>query len=119
MSTSARAIERRDDAWWWNPAQVTLAEALAASAPAGGLVAVPGGRRVFDYFLKYGYDEFHLARMAGVTIPDGVPLFTDCVSGRTADSLLAENGLHPQSTETLDARAGVTLTIWKRREPRE
>ena len=117
MSTSARTIERRSDAWWWNPAQATLAEALAASAPAGGLVAVPGGRRVFDFFLKHGYDEFHLARMAGVTIPDGVPIFTECASGRTADSLLTEHGLTPHSTETLDARARVTLTIWKRVEP--
>ena len=117
MSTSARALERRDDAWWWNPAQATLSEALAASAPTGGLVAVPGGRRVFDYFLKHGYDEFHLARMAGVTIPDGVPLFTECASGRTADSLLMESGMQSQSTETLDARARVTLTIWKRAQP--
>jgi hypothetical protein len=117
MSTSARTIERRSDAWWWNPAQATLSEALAASAPAGGLVAVPGGRRVFDYFLKHGYDEFHLARMAGVTIPDGVPLFTECASGRTADSLLMESGMESQSTETLDARARVTLTIWKRARP--
>jgi hypothetical protein len=118
MSSSARRIERRNDAWWWNPAQVLLADALAAAAPAGGVVAVPGGRRVFDFFLKHGYDEFHLARMTRVKIPDGVPLFTECASGKTADSLLAENGLAPQSTETLDRRAGVTLTIWKRVEPR-
>jgi hypothetical protein len=117
ISSSARGIEGRSDAWWWNPAQVTLPEALAASAPAGGLVAVPGGRRVFDFFLKHGYDEFHLARMAGVTIPNGVPLFTECASGRTADSLLMENGLEPRSTETLDARARVMLTIWKRPGP--
>ena len=78
---------------------------------------MPGGRRVFDFFLKHGYDEFHLARMAGVTIPDGVPLFTECASGRTADLLLMENGLEPQSTETLDARARVTLTVWKRPGP--
>jgi hypothetical protein len=116
MSSSARAVERRRDAWWWNPAQVPLSEALAAAAPDGGLVAVPGGRRVYDFFLKHGYDEFDLARMAGVTIPDGVPLFTECASGRTAASLLEEHGLTPQSTETLDARARVTLTIWKRSE---
>jgi hypothetical protein len=116
MSTSARAIERRNDAWWWNPVQVTLSEALAVCAPAGGLVAVPGGRRVYDFFLKHGYDEFHLARMAGVAIPDGVPIFTECASGRTADALLTEHGLTPHSTETLDARARVTLTIWKRPE---
>src|SRR5262245_7781567 len=47
LSTSARGIERRSDAWWWNPAQVPVADAFAAVAPAGGLVAVPGGRRVF------------------------------------------------------------------------
>jgi hypothetical protein len=118
VSSSARAIERREDAWWWNPALTPLSEALAAAAPAGGVVAVPGGRRVFDFFLEHGYDEFHLARMASVTIPDGVPLFTECASGRTADSLLAEHGLAPESTETLDALARVTLTIWMRGEPR-
>ena len=118
LSTSARGIERRSDAWWWNPAQVPVADAFAAVAPSGGLVAVPGGRRVFDFFLKHGYDEFHFARMSSVKIPDGVPLFTECVSGKSADALLAESGLTAISTETLDRRAGVTLTIWKRAEPR-
>ena len=50
LSSGADGIERRDDAWWWNPAAVPLADALAAAAPGGGIVAVPGGRRVFDLF---------------------------------------------------------------------
>ena len=51
LSSSARGIERRADAFWWNPAEVMLDDALAEAAPAGGIVAVPGGRRVFDLFL--------------------------------------------------------------------
>jgi dihydrofolate reductase len=114
LSSAGRGIERRDDAWWWNPARAALAEALAAAAPAGGLVAVPGGRQVFDYFLEHGFDEFHLSRARGVRIPDGVPLFSECASGRSAESLLSGRGLVPGPTEMLDANAGVTITVWKR-----
>ena len=48
VSSAARGIERRTDGWWWNPAQATVEEALARAFPRGGIVAVPGGQRVFD-----------------------------------------------------------------------
>jgi dihydrofolate reductase len=118
VSTSARGIERHADAWWWNPAEVTLAEALAASAPGGGRVVVPGGRRVYDLFLVYGFDEFHLARARGVLLPGGVPVFTECSPIRPADEVLASRGLVPEPVEILDAGAGVSLTVWKRHRPR-
>lgn len=113
LSSSARGIEKRADAWWWNPADVPLARALAAAAPQGGIVAVPGGRRVFDFFLDYGYDEFHLARARGVRIRDGVPIFSECALGRSAEDVLAARGLSPCPAEVLDARAGVSLTVWQ------
>jgi dihydrofolate reductase len=118
ITTSARTVEQRDGVWWWNPAQATLAEALAAAAPDGGLVVVPGGRRVYDLFLNYGYDEFHLARARGVQLPDGIPVFTECSPLRTADEVLASRGLVPQPVEILDAAAGVSLTVWKRNRRR-
>ena len=114
LSSSAHGIERRADAWWWNPNQVSLSAALDSAAPHGGIVAVPGGREVFDLFLASGYDAFHLARVAGVTLPGGVPLFTAVRDGQTPEMLLAAAGLDHGTPEILDAAAGVTLVTWRR-----
>lgn len=115
VSSSARGIERRSDAWWWNPADASLAAALGRAAPRGGIVAVPGGRLVFDLFLGAGYDAFHLARVSGVTIPGGVPLFTALNTGKTAEAVLGAAGLVAGPEEMLDPVAGVTLVTWRRR----
>ena len=114
LSASARGVERREDAWWWNPADLTVADALAAAAPAAGVVAVPGGRRVFDLFLSIGFDAFHLARAAGVTIPGGIPIFSAVGRGRRAADILAGHGLVAGEPEMLDAVARVALTVWRR-----
>ena len=113
LSASARGIERRDDAWWWDPAAVPVEAALARAAPDGGIVAVPGGRRVFDLFLGPGYDEFHLARATRVWIPDGVPVFSSVGPGRSAETVLGDRHV-AGPTEDLDAAAGVTMTVWRR-----
>ncbi len=113
LSTSARGIEQRADAWWWNPAEAPPAEALAAAAPGGGVAAVPGGRQVFDMFLDIGFDAFHLTRAEDVHIPGGVPLFSAVTEGRGADAILAAHGLVPGPTEELDAAARVSLTVWR------
>ena len=107
-------IERRDDAWWWNPAEVPLAAALADGCPGGGIVAVPGGRAVFDLFLDIGFDEFHLARAERVTIPDGTPVFTGVLAGLSAEAILAGHGLSPSPKEMLDPAAAVSLVVWRR-----
>ena len=78
LSASAAGLERRPDGWWWNPCRVPWGEVVAAVLPAGGRVAVPGGRRVFDLFLALGYDAFHLTRAEGVRVGEGVALFSDC-----------------------------------------
>jgi len=114
LSASARAVERRDDAWWWNPADISLADALAVAAPATGIVAVPGGRPVFDYFLSVGFDAFHLARMPTVALPGGIPVFTAVSPGRGAADVLADHGLTPGPREILDRFAPVELTVWRR-----
>ena len=112
LSASARGIERRADGWWWDPAAVPVEEALARAAPGGGIVAVPGGRRVFDLFLGPGYDEFHLARATRASIPDGVPVFSAVGAGRSAAAVLAARHV-PDPVEDLDAAAGVTMTVWR------
>jgi hypothetical protein len=114
MSSTTRGIERRAEAWWWNPAEVPVEEALVTAAPAGGGVAVPGGRRVFDLFLAIGYDAFDLARSEGVQIPDGIPIFSEVAGGKTAAEVLAEHGLTVAAREILDREARVSLALWRK-----
>lgn len=117
VSSAADGIERRGDAWWWNPARAPLAEALAAAALGGGIVVVPGGQHVFDLFLDLGFDEFHLARASRVTLPGGVAIFSECEKGRSAEEVLAAHGLVAGRKEILDAAAGVSVTVWRKRKP--
>jgi hypothetical protein len=114
VSTAAGGVERRSDGWWWNPAEAPLPVALKSAAPNGGIVAVPGGRLIFDLILKIGFDAFHLARATQVRIPDGVPLFSAIGPRRNAEDVLTGAGLVAGPVETLDETAGVTLVIWRR-----
>jgi hypothetical protein len=114
VSSSATGCERRSDAWWWNPAGTPFPDALRLAAPGGGIVAVPGGRLIFDLFRMIGFDAFHLARCAEVRIPGGVPLFSAIDVGVPADAVLASDGLVAGTPEVLDAIANVTLVVWKR-----
>lgn len=111
MSAQARGLERRADAWWWNPAGAALAEVLATVAPGGGTIAIPGGRRVFDYFLAAGFDAFHLARATAVRLPGGIPIFSAIRDGVGASDVLSAAGLAPGATEQL--AADLTLTEWQ------
>lgn len=114
ISTSAKGVERRSDAWWWNPAEAPLTVALQSAAPGGGIAAVPGGRLIFDLFLKVGFNAFHLARATHVRIPGGIPLFSAIEQGMSAERVLAGAGLAAGPAETLDEAAHVTLVIWRR-----
>ena len=117
LSSTAKGVESRADAWWWNPAEVPVEAALAAAAPGGGIVAVPGGRLVFDLFLDLGFDEFHLARAAEATTPDGIPIFSGVDAGRRAGTILAGHGLVAGPTEIIDPAAAVSLTVWRAMQP--
>ena len=114
LSSSADGVERRADAWWWNPARASVDEALDAAAPEGGVVAVPGGRRVFDLFLELGFDAFDLARAWKVEIPGGIPIFSAVKTGKRPENLLTVRGLSARSSEMLDPDAGIELTLWRR-----
>lgn len=112
VSAHADGIERRDDGWWWSPPRVPVADMLARVLPDGGAIGVPGGRGVFDIFLAYGYDAFHLTRARGVALPGGTPLFSDCLTGR-AEAVLARHGLAPGPETILDPDWAITHTVWR------
>ena len=113
VSASVDGLERRADAWWWNPVRCPLEAVLREAAPGGGTVAVPGGQRVFDLFLAIGYDQFDLARAEQVTLGEGRTLFSILGPDLSADDALRGAGLSPHGPEMLDPQAHVTLTIWR------
>ncbi len=114
VSTSSPGLEKRGDAWWWNPAETPLTAMLRTIAPQGGRIAVPGGQGVFDLFLALGYDAFHLSRAQGVRLPGGVPVFSAVSESCTAEECLARAGLEAGPLRRLDKVAGVTLSVWRR-----
>jgi hypothetical protein len=114
LSSSSPGLERRDDAWWWNPDRLSWEEAIATILPGGGRVAVPGGRRVFDLFLGVGFDVFHLSRAEGVRIGSGIGLFSACERGTSAEAALFQTGLEAGPRKVLDPEGPVSLTLWRR-----
>jgi dihydrofolate reductase len=96
----------------WNPRGASLSEAWLALGAGDGMLAVIGGAEVNQLFMDYGYDAFHLSRVAGIRLPGGRPLFPD--SGRPPEDLLVLHGLKPGPRAVLDATAGVTLVTWSR-----
>lgn len=114
VSSGADGLERRADAWWWNPEGMPWAEAAARVLPDGGRVAVPGGRGVFDLFLALGYDAFHLSRAEGATLPGGVPVFSACAETVSAEAVLEAAGLRPGPRRVLDEEGPVSLVVWRR-----
>jgi len=113
VSRSARGLERRDDAWWWNPGDVDWAEVVRQVLPSGGEVATPGGQSVFDLFLKIGYSAFHLTRASGVKLPGGIKVFSACVDGASADDVLSAAGLRAAESIALDTDKGVEMRVWR------
>ena len=112
VSARAHGIERREDGWWWSPQLAPIPDMLSTVLPHGGAIGVPGGRSVFDIFLAYGYDAFHLTRARGVALPGGTPLFSDCLTGR-AEAVLARHGLVPDPETILDPDWTITQTVWR------
>jgi hypothetical protein len=114
VSRSSNGLERRPDGLWWNPDIVAVDAALLEGAPEGGMVGVPGGRAIFDLFLRHGFDAFDLARAERVALPGGDPVFSECADGTAAADVLRRHGLGRQAREVLDPAAGVSLEVWRR-----
>ena len=114
ISSGAAGLERRSDAWWWNPAITRWADVATRLLPQGGDVAAPGGQGVFDLFLGIGFDAFHLSRAHGVTLPGGRWIFSACDKGVSAEEVLAAAGLRVSEKIPLDPEHGVETKIWRR-----
>ncbi len=114
LSSQVSGLERRGDAWWWNPAQASWRDAAARLLPNGGRLAVPGGQTVFDRFREVGYCALHLSRARSVRLGGGRGLFAACDRGLSAEDVLRSAGLHPAAPEIIDAAADVTLTVWRK-----
>jgi hypothetical protein len=95
----------------WNPAGATIGDALRELGVTGGTIAVTGGTGTFDHFLER-YDEFVLAEVHGSVLPTGRP----CFSSGHPRVVLAAAGLVPAQVELVDRKAGVTETVWRRRD---
>ena len=91
----------------FNPEGLGVADALDRMNLPEGIVAVTGGRLVFDHFLRL-YDEFLLAEVHGFVLPGGIP----CFSHGHPRTALAEVGLVPAGVKLIDEANGVTLTRW-------
>jgi hypothetical protein len=115
VSRGLVGLERRTDAWWWNPALIAWEDVVARVLPEGGEVAAPGGQTVFDLFLKIGYDVFHLARARGVELPGGRAVFSECEQGVHAEAVLGKYGLQPAERIELDPTQGVEMNIFRAR----
>jgi hypothetical protein len=96
---------------FWNPAGADIGEVLPELGVASGTIAVTGGTGTFDHFVSR-YDEFILAEVHGSVLPEGRP----CFSAGHPRVVLAAAGLMPARAELVDGEAGVTETVWRRRD---
>lgn len=113
ISSQARRIERRPDAWWWNPAEASWRDVARELLPEKSRIGVPGGQSVFDMFLRHGLTAFHLSRAKPVTLPGGRGLFAEVEEGRSADEILREHGYAPSRPKMIDDIAQIELTVWR------
>jgi hypothetical protein len=113
ISRGADGLEQREDGWWWNPERIGWAEVVKRVLPLGGDVAVPGGKGVFDLYLKIGFDAFHLTRAHGVMLPGGQSVFSACDTGLSAEAVLTGAGLRLSKKIALDPEHGVEMNVWR------
>ena len=97
---------------FWNPAGLSLEDALANLGFPEARLGIIGATDVFGYFLPL-YDAFHLTRAPGVWLPGGRAVFPG-VPERSPEAILAGAGLTPDPAIDLDPARGLTLTTWRR-----
>ena len=100
----------------WNPAGLSLEQALAGLGVEDGPVAIIGGTEVFGLFLAR-YDAFHLTHAENAEIPGGRPVFPEVGPSSSAEAVLARHGLKPGRRREIDAAAGISLVTWERQRP--
>src|SRR5262249_32453504 len=97
-----------------NPEGATLQEAWERLGAPDGMLAVIGGTQGYDLFLTIGYDRFYLSPPPHVRLPGGRLGFSEVVTGRTPEAVLASHGLKPGPEHVFDATLGVTMVTWSR-----
>ena len=96
-----------ENAWFWTPRKLPVADALAALGITDGVVAVTGGTGTYEVFAPI-LTSFVLTEVNPLVLPGGTPAF----SAGHPRVVLAVLGLTPGATEALGR--GVTLTHWSR-----
>ncbi len=110
-SRSIEPFSVRGDVAFLDPSRHSLDQAGASIAPGGGVIAVTGGRPVFDWFAAHGgFDAFHLVRARGSLIPGGRPMF----SGGPAETVLRALGLACIERRWLSEQDRVELLLYRR-----
>jgi hypothetical protein len=104
------AVEENPNARFWNPSGATLVEACEDIGCFSGLLGILGGPEVYSHFLTLGYDLFVLCEAVKVTLPGGVPVFSEMQQGLTAGAVLERAGLRVSEDRLLDEE--VRLMIW-------
>jgi dihydrofolate reductase len=99
-------------ALFWNPAGVSLEQAMAVLGVSKGNLGVIGGTDVFALFLDK-YDIFYLSRVPAICLPGGRPVFPE-VPAKTPEEVLTRHGLRPGQERLLDAEKAVALVEWYR-----
>ena len=97
----------------WNPAGASFETACDHAGIHSGTVAIIGGPGVFDMFMDR-YETFWLSQAPKVRLPGGEPAFS-AVPRQTPEQVLAQHGLEPGASLTLDEANGVTVTPWRRK----
>ncbi len=107
-------VSSHPDVFLWNPNGISFAQLLQRLEFRNGDIAVIGGTKVFDLFLRIGYDSFYLSRVAAIDLPNGQPVFSD-VAEQPPEHILAGHGLRLQRERTLDEQ--LILQEWQRLPP--
>lgn len=96
----------------WNPDGTSFEDACKRAGITSGKAAIIGGPAVYALFLDR-YDAFWLSQAHGVTIEDGLGVFSQ-VPQLTPQQILAHHDLRARETRTLDVAQNVDLTAWRK-----
>jgi dihydrofolate reductase len=105
LTSKVKSLETQGLNNFWNPKGLAFELLLERLKLKEGIIAVTGGKRVFDLFLKIGYDGFLLSEVSE-TITGGIACFS---SGHPRD-VLSTHGLKILAQTKLEE--GLISSLW-------
>ena len=113
ISQRAAGLEKRADAWWWNPAQTAGTSSRRCSRPAAKSRCAAARARSTCFWISATTRFTCRARTASCSRADGrySPLASVASS---AEAVLARAGLSVSETIPLDPDHGVEMKVWRR-----